>query len=61
MIVYFLNKESVAIEFTGELRKMIAQLLKVGDDVDVRFRMKTHKNKHGKVFNNNMGTAITRL
>ena len=59
--VDFLNNESAAIEFTGELRRTIIRGFKVGDNVDVDFTTKAHKNKRGKAFNNKTATSIKRL
>lgn len=59
--VDFLNGESAAIEFTGELRRLIIRGFKVGDNVDVDFKTKAHKNKRGKVFNNKKASSIKRL
>lgn len=59
--VDFLNDESAAIEFTGELRRTIIRGFKVGDNVDVAFTTKAHKNRRGKAFNNKKAISITRL
>lgn len=59
--VDFLNEQSAAIEFIGELRTLIARGFKVNDNVDVEFTTKAHKNKRGKVFNNKTGISIKRL
>lgn len=57
----FLNGESAAIEFIGELRRLIIRGFKVNDNVDVEFTTKAHKNKNGKFFNNKTATYIKRL
>lgn len=57
----FLNGESAAIEFIGELRRLIIRGFKVNDNVDVEFTTKAHKNKNGKLFNNKTATSIKRL
>lgn len=59
--VDFLNGETAAIEFIGELRRLIIQGFKVNDNVDVEFTNKAHKNKNGKFFNNKTATSIKRL
>lgn len=57
----FLNGESAAVEFTGELRRSIIRGFKVHDNVDIEFTTKAHKNKNGKHFNNKTATSIKRL
>jgi hypothetical protein len=57
----FLNGESAAIEFTGELRRSLIRGFKINDNVDVEFTTKAHKNRSGKHFNNKRATSIKRL
>lgn len=53
--------DSMAIEFTGELRRTVIRGFKVNDRIDVDFVTRASRNKNGKPFNNKKATAIKRL
>lgn len=53
--------ESIAVEFTGELRRTLIRGFKVNDNVEVKYKKQAHKNKKGKAFNNKKATSIKRL
>ncbi len=59
--VEFDNGDSAAIEFTGELRRLVIRAFKVEDIVDIKYTTKAHKNKAGKHFNNKRGVSISRI
>lgn len=61
VIIDFLNEQSAAIEFIGELRRSIIRGFKCNDKVEVEYKTKVHKNRKNKVFNNKIATSIRRV
>jgi len=60
-IIDFLNGQSAAIEFIGNLRELVTRGFKCNDKVDVEYTQNAHKNRRNKVFNNFVATSIKRI